>query len=840
MQSAQGCLEFFSIFFRALEQAGVRYCVLHGWQHLPRLESDLDVVVDPQDRSRLWLAFAALKEEGFEVSQFRNYAVHGYRFEFSHAHASALRLFSVDLIFEYRYAGLILQGGQALLRGRCRQGNMWVASPRSEFTYLLLKKTVKQSISPAQSLRLQELAAELGPAQAKSAATELFGGKWGTRCVEACREAALVSILPRLRVKLWQRRLIRKPFDLLRYAAGDTLRLLRRWIRPTGLLVIVLGPDGVGKNTVISQLQTLLAPAFRFQKMFHWRPGVLWRLKAMGQPVADPHAKPVYGTFLSLVSLLACFLDHWIGYLLVIRPAMTRSALVVFNRYFDDLLVDPVRYRYGGPLWLARLLSRFTPSRGGLFVVLTASPPAILARKQELTYDEVQRQLAEYRRLGGRANARMVATDGPVENVGINAAQIVAQHLGERSLRRYKQLAGLRTGAPGLDRMSMAAPAEHTGLQQALRQFVGGPGAGTLQMRLDERVPSNGHGLRVHRFAALPSAKDARWLISLENSSCARASWRIYAPFKVRAQFLKQVFVHLSGTGWTGWARHPLSISSSELLPIEMLVSEFTGEEQPVFAIALGTPGRFRKLTVQAMRRDGSVLGYLKLALSESADARVRHEAEMLRRLQSSLELRPHLPEVLYAGEWKSGYVLFQSPGPAEPGPVHFGESHREFQSKLEGVAREERLSSSLVEEVEMRFQAVRPLLTADVEAVCGHALRRARQELGERGVLCGVAHGDFAPWNTRRGLAGLYVFDWESARASVPVCWDEFHFRVQVASLLNRKQSLRPLVSNREPGQLGSWLLYLVDSLCRCLENGASKRGEVELRMQLLGAVSR
>ena len=56
--------------------------------------------------------------------------------------------------------------------------------------------------------------------------------------------------------------------------------------------------------------------------------------------------------------LSAFFLDHWVGYIFKVRPALGRSNFVIFDRYFHDVLVDPRRYRYGGPSWYAKFLAR--------------------------------------------------------------------------------------------------------------------------------------------------------------------------------------------------------------------------------------------------------------------------------------------------------------------------------------------------------------------------------------------------------------------------------------------------------------------------------------------------
>ena len=97
----------------------------------------------------------------------------------------------------------------------------------------------------------------------------------------------------------------------------------------------------------------------------------------------------------SAARLFAHFLDYWLGYWLVIRPVLARSCLVVFDRYFDDILIDPERYRYGGPSWLARMLRLLIP-KPDLMLVLDAPEEVVLSRKQEIAPEEVQHQRRLY------------------------------------------------------------------------------------------------------------------------------------------------------------------------------------------------------------------------------------------------------------------------------------------------------------------------------------------------------------------------------------------------------------------------------------------------------------
>ena len=53
--------------------------------------------------------------------------------------------------------------------------------------------------------------------------------------------------------------------------------------------------------------------------------------------------------------------DYTVGWWIMVRPLLVRSTLVVFDRYYHDLLVNPLRYRYGGPMWLARWIGKLIP-----------------------------------------------------------------------------------------------------------------------------------------------------------------------------------------------------------------------------------------------------------------------------------------------------------------------------------------------------------------------------------------------------------------------------------------------------------------------------------------------
>jgi thymidylate kinase len=162
-----------------------------------------------------------------------------------------------------------------------------------------------------------------------------------------------------------------------------------------GLWIAFFGPDGAGKSAVIAELAGKLEASFAGVERFHFRP-MFRRNGVDGLPVTDPHAQLPRSTLASLGKLIYWLADCWFGYMITIRPAVTNSRLVIFDRYLPDILVDPLRYRLPASCrWFARVLLPLLP-RPDLCVLLDAPADVVQERKQEVSLAESQRQRAAY------------------------------------------------------------------------------------------------------------------------------------------------------------------------------------------------------------------------------------------------------------------------------------------------------------------------------------------------------------------------------------------------------------------------------------------------------------
>jgi thymidylate kinase len=437
LEQSRSCRNFLSTLFAALDTHKVRYCVLHSWEELPeRLSSDLDMAVHPDDVQKVPLVLQILLHSGFTPVQLFNYFVNAYYFVFFWLEGATISSVAIDIILEHRRGGLI-ESGESLLSGRRRHGIFWIPSPESEFTYLLAKKSWKGNAPPRQLFRLSALVELLGRPTAERLAGQLFLGELKASVVDACATGRVDRLLPELKAKTWLTSVLRNPWRSAAYLVSDSLRRVRRWVQPTGLFVVAMGTDGVGKTTILRHVVQALGPGFRRHRVFHLRPGAVCRRKN-ATATDQPHSQKRHGAVRSTAKLVAYLFDYWFGYWLLVRPLLARSGLVVFDRYFDDLLIDPQRYRYGGPRWAVKAVQLLVP-QPDLVLVMDAPAEVVLSRKQEISSEEVERQRRQYCEYQRKAsNRHLINASASIEVVTVEAVCTILDSLAERLERRHR------------------------------------------------------------------------------------------------------------------------------------------------------------------------------------------------------------------------------------------------------------------------------------------------------------------------------------------------------------------------------------------------------------------
>jgi len=211
---------------------------------------------------------------------------------------------------------------------------------------------------------------------------------------------------------------------------GKQLLRLRRWREPAGLLTACLGPEGSGRVNVIEHLSARPLAPFIQAHIMDLRPHMM-------RPVpVNPLSKIPRGRLSTVAKLMMFFADYWLGYWWQIRPKLVRSTLVVSNRYFDDILVDPRRYRFGKPHAFARWLLPWIP-RPELWLVFDVASEVLQTRTREVAAEEAARLRCEYRKVLRRQEDVVVLdASQPINEVSAEAERAIVAQLARRTARR--------------------------------------------------------------------------------------------------------------------------------------------------------------------------------------------------------------------------------------------------------------------------------------------------------------------------------------------------------------------------------------------------------------------
>lgn len=183
------------------------------------------------------------------------------------------------------------------------------------------------------------------------------------------------------------------------------------------MFIAFLGCDGSGKSAVISGVSEQLRSQDRLVVPGHWRPQALdGNNQAAAATAEDPHGQVPRGALSSLLKLGWLWLNWWLGWWRFLRR-FRKEGVVLYDRYHADLLIDPRRYRYGGPIWLARLASRCMP-QPDLVIFLDAPSEVLLARKQEVSKEALAAAREKYLKLcAGHPRFKVVDASQPLERV---------------------------------------------------------------------------------------------------------------------------------------------------------------------------------------------------------------------------------------------------------------------------------------------------------------------------------------------------------------------------------------------------------------------------------------
>lgn len=441
-----GNTDMFWQLVKSFDAANMPYCILAGYDHYPQqIASDIDFMIPETWNARLPTVIAGVAAAtGAQLVQALPHETSATYYVLARLRGATLTYLHPDSSSDYRRDGRLWLRADTMLANRRRHAHgFWIPSAADAFAYYLIKKIDKGQLNASQAAELTARYAE-DPETCTQRLYELLPPTEAGLIHNAVVRASAFDTpvwkqvqrhLPELRQAMHQRAAVPPWPERMRQHLRDLQRVLRRCLQPTGLRIVFLGPDGSGKSSVITQVSAQMSQAFRRVEYRHLRPGWLAE-NTQAQTVIDPHAEAVRGKLGSVAKLLHFWASYVSGSVLWLYPRYLRSTLIIFDRYYQDLLADPVRYRYAASLKLARLLGRALPQPDLVFI-LDAPAEVLQARKQEVPFAESARQRAAYLELAAEfRHAGVIDASQPLEQVVNDILRQITAFLEQRTARR--------------------------------------------------------------------------------------------------------------------------------------------------------------------------------------------------------------------------------------------------------------------------------------------------------------------------------------------------------------------------------------------------------------------
>ncbi len=411
--------KLFREYVDALEANQVRYVILKNAEGLPNENhsKDIDILIEPgKYKEASELLRIAYKNNGvsyYKIHKFERlrcwygmnpedrFAIHIDLLEgFLH---KGFELFPFDLFYQHSFKN---------------ENGIYVLDEIYDCVILLLHSTIcYHSIKEKYAKHIASIY-ETNKAEIIEILQKVLGRKasvWMERYLDAGEYKKIASEGKYFSHQSKKRILFKRPVFTLTNVLDFLWEKIARIIfnlKKYNFFFTVHAPDGTGKTTFIKTLSEELGfyyvcAAKDLVQINHFRPCMLPNLGAAGEKVGVmkedkyfeyPHRAKPAGGLSSFVRMTYYWLDYVIGVPMILRKNAQFSKVTIFDRYIYDFLVDPRRTRICLPYWIRRLFAKMV-KQPKLVFVLNTTADIIYQRKQELTKEEIERQLVEYRKL---------------------------------------------------------------------------------------------------------------------------------------------------------------------------------------------------------------------------------------------------------------------------------------------------------------------------------------------------------------------------------------------------------------------------------------------------------
>lgn len=399
--------EFLVQLFIVLEQRKITYCILRNYQTLPEsIDHDIDMLVSPSDiRAFDQCIRSVSKDTDWSlIIRPKRYGYMSYWYQSN----TTEEVVHFDIWSKINWKGWRWMDEAAILNKRTKYRQFYIPALNDEVAILIMKDLIQDGSVKIKYKSLIEKAASqnhlafiktlqwgLGKKISSRLSTLIGMGQWQEIGVlkNVIRRSVLLNSIKRNPVLF--------VFEFMHFLLGYVNSLI---FNPTGIFIVLVGPDGSGKSTIAEGLIDNMRKIFPSPYYYHGRFGFLPELRIIYNkvrlmfgfrllPPAPSGSDAIHDIKTrSLVRALVHFFYYLFDYLLgyfVVGKIRVHSNMLIFDRYFYDSFILPGFSKLQKSIASAFL--KLIPKPDFLFY-LKCNANDIHQRKPELQVDQINNQ----------------------------------------------------------------------------------------------------------------------------------------------------------------------------------------------------------------------------------------------------------------------------------------------------------------------------------------------------------------------------------------------------------------------------------------------------------------
>lgn len=419
------------------------YAVMRNFDGLPdsNYARDIDIIIRKKDLQRIKKPLVKLIDGlGWKIITYLN-SDRLFTLVCARNDGDVTSIMQWDFFVDTSVFGILLMDADEFLNDKDFNGFLWHLKTDSQFLDKYLYDRAVGAKYPEKYRSTREEAKDSLAVKAKL--RKLFG----QNSVEICDKTGGKKLL----VKAVTHNLISRPFGFI----GGVCRFLQTFtgnyiMSRTGFSVGFTGPDGSGKTTVIDRTIERLGDVFKTaHAYYHFRPALFGNLgevahsagikKEVDRNYSDPHRGGKTGLISSLARLGYYSVDYIVGYFAKVKTKTRITRLVIFDRYFTDIICDSRRSRIYLPAKFLNVWRKlFIPSLD-YNILLTASSDTILARKRELDKDGIDTINAKIDYLASKKGYHKVLNESTPDAAVTNILNHIFEERHQKNLKRLRK-----------------------------------------------------------------------------------------------------------------------------------------------------------------------------------------------------------------------------------------------------------------------------------------------------------------------------------------------------------------------------------------------------------------